>query len=201
MTTPAAINYEPIKKVLRWFDKTLIECRQLKARQGEPVCLTCRKGCSACCSEQVIPTHAEVMLIVSTLDAEERAELTLRVQEWLARAQEIGLEAFCGPEPQFDATTYRKFHLECPLLKDGLCSVYEHRPLSCRMFLTGGPREACEDLELRPRQKFLTIVELNNTAYEAMVGAAQRAGFTSLGLSHLGYLLAIALGLVNEEKL
>ncbi len=88
--------------------------------------LACAKGCAHCCHSRLVAVvPVEVLAIVRHVDrhfgADRRAALAARVKEGAAalRALEEGNE--WG-------------HVPCPLLEDGLCSVYTVRPLVCRGF-------------------------------------------------------------------
>ena len=79
----------------------------------------CAKGCSACCHNPAIISEFEAMLI----------------------AQSTGTPA-ATPKRVFDisasAEARREYHshhagVACSFLKDGLCSIYAHRPTVCRV--------------------------------------------------------------------
>lgn len=197
------MNYAPIRKALRWFDEQLLRVRQYQVRQGKPLCLSCTKGCSACCSEQVILTDAEVGLIMDGMSEDDREALKKKVWIWLAKAQlaDVNPLVDISKPHQFLAIDYRRLQMPCPLLTDqGLCSVYDRRPLSCREFMTGGDPADCADLDKRERQKYVTIVELFDAARTNLLNATKEAGFEGIRVSHLGFLLAIELGLLEEDQ-
>jgi Fe-S-cluster containining protein len=107
------------------------------SQSGTPV--TCQAGCSACCEMYVIP-----------LSVAETGYFWNRVQQlpearWKAvlgkfiRSMESLLAAPPPPAQQDEAKSieafaewYSSLCVPCPLLKDHLCEVYEHRPLACR---------------------------------------------------------------------
>lgn len=74
----------------------------------------CRKGCSHCCHVMVSLSRSEAQLIASKIGATIRADAGAP----LAFTSEEELETITGTP--------------CPFLKDGSCSIYEHRPLACR---------------------------------------------------------------------
>jgi len=78
--------------------------------------LACRKGCAYCCYAAVMITAPEAFRLA-------RAVRTDKATPFLARA---AATAGMSAAQRFG----RK--LPCPLLKDGLCTVYAARPLSCR---------------------------------------------------------------------
>jgi len=80
----------------------------------------CRAGCSDCCSQSFHITEIEADFIaegIARLEPETREALRARAREYVeARGREPGLR------------------LPCPALKDGVCGIYEHRPLMCHKF-------------------------------------------------------------------
>ena len=86
--------------------------------------LACREGCAHCCHQRVGVTVPEALAIFATLEATrspaelgglgERVERAYRATRGLTRDERN------SPEHA------------CPLLDNGLCSVYEVRPLACR---------------------------------------------------------------------
>jgi Fe-S-cluster containining protein len=85
----------------------------------EPIA-ACRKGCCHCC---FIPCHilSEEAKLLADLTGRTMVKPEIRFS--VASRQDPN-----APEPD------PKRHLgePCPFLKDGLCSVYENRPISCR---------------------------------------------------------------------
>jgi hypothetical protein len=89
---------------------------------------------------------------------QEKLDLMKRVGEWLAKFLENHFETVHRP----GAFVYRAAMLWCPLLKDGLCTVYDRRPIECRLFFAQGDPNKCADDRLRPKQKFMESPELVN---------------------------------------
>jgi len=77
--------------------------------------MTCKGKCTQACG--LIP--------LERLELEEiRRRLGRRFQEkWLRSGEAYGVEFMLGTD-----------ELECPLLVDGKCSVYDIRPLICRLY-------------------------------------------------------------------
>lgn len=180
----------PIEAVMRFHDASLKQIRERYFREGRPIRLTCSKGCAACCEELLHVTELEARLIVESLTDAEREDLRKRVTLWLER---IG-NRLDDEERDPDGLEYRSWRIPCPVLKNGVCSAYENRPLRCRSTLTDGPRQACEDLALRPTQRFIEIPELRSAVAERLVQAHGAAGYTAIKVGHLGMMLADELG-------
>ena len=138
--------------------------------------LACVPGCFACCSDRVQLITLEGAFLLEGLERAGRRDLLPRVlaaagsrpapaatmnrlAELVQRGQEPPPEP--GPEAGQGA---------CPLLEDGLCAVYEYRPLACRTMASlrrcraGG--EALED------PWWLTL----NTAFFQLVEQAAAGG-------------------------
>jgi len=86
--------------------------------------LACHEGCSTCCTLRVDVFAHEVLLIAHHIRARFSPEQLSELQARLARHAERVL-----PLTPFQHATQ---NVVCPLLRDGRCSVYEVRPLSCR---------------------------------------------------------------------
>ncbi|OMD71855.1 YkgJ family cysteine cluster protein [Paenibacillus odorifer] len=87
--------------------------------------LACGEGCSNCCQNTQVPIN----------------EIELMGLSWYV-SEEMDSETFQRITPQLIN------HLEttaCPFLLDGRCSVYEVRPIACRVFNVFGKK--CEERE------------------------------------------------------
>jgi Fe-S-cluster containining protein len=81
----------------------------------------CSKGCSHCCNIWVSVTAPEVLYIAKRIQTDAK----LRVGE---AHQATG---------QFSHADRPQHPFPCPHLRDNLCSIYEHRPLFCRLAASG----------------------------------------------------------------
>lgn len=187
----------PIEAVLRFHDTSLKQIRERYYREGRPIRLTCSKGCSACCEELVHVSELEARLIVESLTDAQKQDIRQRVLHWM---DQIG-DRLDDEDSDPDGLEYRSWRIPCPLLINGVCSVYDKRPIPCRSTMTNGPRRACEDLALRPTQRFVVIPELKSAIVDRLLQAHAAAGYTELKFGHLGMMLADHLGLsANAPK-
>lgn len=97
--------------------------------------IQCRAGCSDCCGQLFQITEIEADYIVegvAQMAAGLREELRALARTYLeARKTLIG----DGEEPEaWGSLPPVGTRLACPALKDGVCRIYEHRPLICRKF-------------------------------------------------------------------
>jgi Fe-S-cluster containining protein len=86
--------------------------------------LECHEGCSLCCTLRVDVFAHEVLIIADHILARFSPE---RISEILER-----LDAHADRVLPLTPFQHATRNVVCPLLKDGRCSVYEVRPLSCR---------------------------------------------------------------------
>lgn len=186
------MNLAPLQRLLEDYST-----HQSRAFRQNNVCVTCTTGCAACCQEPLIVTDGEVELILQQLSPEEKEELKKRVAEWIERANQAGLDPE-NTDFKGRVLEYRALRLPCPLLKDNRCSVYPHRPLPCRMFTVTGPRASCEIIEKRLEQRFVTAKEVDEWAISQLPVRLAHSGYDTMAISHLGYLLGFALGLLEE---
>ena len=171
---------KPIAELRDYLDKQL--ARVIAHNNVTP---TCGKGCFHCCREPVYAQRQEVRDIVSAMTNEERDRIKSKVRTWLTGFAVNGF----GDQHRPKADKYRSCFLWCPLLaEDGSCSVYDRRPIECRLHLARGPRLYCEDDKLRSKQEFIMPEGLIHAIMTAQVCALQDG--ESLTWDHLGILLA-----------
>ncbi len=126
---PEAI-LEPLRNLYQDIDRSL-------ARSTDALALPCQRGCDACCKEAVFLSAPEFLLVAQYLLLHRSAaELQSLVQQMLALAERFAdelelLESITGPERDEVAM---RIKFTCPLLQDGVCSIYEARELNARSF-------------------------------------------------------------------
>jgi Fe-S-cluster containining protein len=118
---------------------------------GRPV--SCRKGCGACCRQQVPVTETEARVpaeLVERMPEPRRAAVTGRFADAVRRLDEAGLLAalrgrtvWADGERQAVGREYFEFGIPCPFLEDESCSIHPDRPLVCRGYLVTSPSEHC----------------------------------------------------------
>jgi Fe-S-cluster containining protein len=132
--------------------------------------IPCRPGCSHCCIGPFPITLLDVGLLqegLAQLPPNDRARIEQRAQEQVAAMEaaypRLAASRFLDhwPDPDIDQLVSRFHHAPCPALgEDGLCGLYQFRPLTCRSM--GIPTEqagitsgACEV------QTFVPLVRLS----------------------------------------
>jgi Fe-S-cluster containining protein len=95
---------------------------------------TCSRGCSYCCGRLVVTTRIEALSMadyVFRVPGMYRGELRDAVASHAGMVKGF-LNAIDKPQNEDDLWFARG--IACPFLKDAACSVYEGRPLSCRIY-------------------------------------------------------------------
>lgn len=125
--------------------RRLVDADSAAFLADEALDVSCRAGCTACCSQAVPVTSAEIRAIAAAVDRlpdDRRADVARRVGEVHAALTAAGISAAdvaaAGDDPDARhavATRYFALDLPCPLLFDGTCSIRDDRPLACREYL------------------------------------------------------------------
>jgi Fe-S-cluster containining protein len=134
----------------------------------------CRPGCSHCCHLRVeIRPHSAFVLadhIRTTFTPEQRARALARIEENLAR---IG-----GLTPE----QHNRAAIPCALLENGVCTVYDARPATCRKYHSVSA-ETCRRVHDDPTASRTGAIEDDEVR---MAGNAIALGFAK-GLEDAGY--------------
>src|SRR6516162_9059893 len=110
-------------------------------QEAHPAEVPCRKGCRDCCIGLFDVSLADRDLLregLAKADPETRKDIEARAAALVARLREIepGLgETLDGISPEeIDDLCDAVGDVECPVLgREGVCRLYGHRPLTCRM--------------------------------------------------------------------
>lgn len=148
------------------FGDELTAIMRSKMPSGHPK-TACRAGCSWCCSLVAESSVPEVLAIArylrETLDADQLAVCLSEIERVLE-------ERRSGRRPQ------------CPLLKDGLCTVYPIRPLTCRAW-NSYDADACRTYAETGRG--VAPVNLIQMTSYLGIGQGMDGGLAQAGLSAL----------------
>jgi Fe-S-cluster containining protein len=130
---------DALKEMFKKFDGIMEQhAREMKT--------TCVKGCNNCCMLFATCTLPEGILI---------AEVLLQKPDWRAIVPRLkkAAEEFCFEG--VGAHTYLNKKIPCVFLQDGLCSIYEIRPSTCRYYYSIQDPKLCDPDD--PRRKVATI--------------------------------------------
>ncbi|HSV27026.1 MAG TPA: YkgJ family cysteine cluster protein [Sedimentisphaerales bacterium] len=124
--------------VARQISDTVSRLTQRQSRLSGNI-IPCRKGCAACCRFLVPVSAAEAACII-----EEILSLPPAPKEEVLSAFLKTAGSLLAAEPLADYSSptisgwYRGMEMDCPLLKENICMMYESRPLACREHLAAG---------------------------------------------------------------
>jgi hypothetical protein len=134
----------------------------------------CRKGCSICCTRNVTMTGLEGRLMMGDLD-QTGPEASYFSAMRAAAGQTVyrpritinQLAALCAAGQEIPEEDVHCASGSCPLLTDGLCSVYSVRPFGCRAMLsrvvcTAGGEADMPDFVLSVNTVFQQFIEALN---------------------------------------
>lgn len=114
---------------------TEVEREFVRARRLHGERIHCRPGCSDCCSQLFQITEIEAAFVsrgVRKLDVAARERMTSRALVYLEERRK--LVAASGEPEAWGSLPPPGTRLACPALEDGVCGIYQHRPLICRKF-------------------------------------------------------------------
>jgi Fe-S-cluster containining protein len=143
----------------------------------------CSKGCSHCCYEPAYSDSRQIDHIIEGMSADQIEYVKVQLSAWLEATKEIRKIQRPG------AHEYRDLVIPCPLLRNGLCSAYERRPVDCRIWFAIGHPDDCA-MPARKHQKFADYPMETKTE---IIWPFFEAGIEVNGevhLDHIGVLLA-----------
>jgi Fe-S-cluster containining protein len=135
--------------------------------------ITCKKGCSYCCSRIVACTRLEALGVVEFMESHpgyDLGEISKSVKIHADMMKEF-LNRRSGNQGS-DEIWFGK-NVPCPFLKDGSCSVYDGRPLSCRIYHSMDPAEKCKD-PVRSVGQFKDLLDAEALFQMVISGIARR---------------------------
>jgi Fe-S-cluster containining protein len=152
----------------------------------------CGAGCDACCYLYVMvpPGIAEAIgnYLTERLDAAALRDLRMKLE-----SAAVAAEALEDPS---------RLRHRCPLLgADGLCTIYEVRPLSCRAF-TSQSAKACRSLAFDPNSTVSAIPQNPSQfrVYVEATGALEQAALSQRSSMHQTGLAAALLAVLPDSE-
>lgn len=152
--------------------------------ENNPVKPCCSKGCHTCCSEALTVADAEVKNILEHYPPEKLDALKARTADWMESFRPF--QRAPTKDGLINGFAYLLADIKCPFLEGGLCSIYEHRPFSCRVYFAAGNPEHCK----MPHRITQQIADYNYTDPRFATGyfdTMMNEG--SIRMDHLGVLL------------
>jgi Fe-S-cluster containining protein len=120
-------------------------------REGK--CVSCKKGCGACCRQLVpiSPVEARaVARLVAEMPEPRQSEIRARFVAARRRLEETGIwdrlsqrQDWAEERVSEIGLEYFRLGIPCPFLEEESCSIHRDRPLTCREYLVTSPAENC----------------------------------------------------------
>lgn len=110
----------------------------------------------------------------------EREIVRQRTVAWVKKARPL------LKEDMPNAFKWRLADIECPFLLNGLCSVYERRPIGCRVFYATGNPDDCK----MPAREHQQVYNVSSRDIMRLMDGFFFAGQDRIEMDHLGCLLA-----------
>jgi Fe-S-cluster containining protein len=139
----------PLLQILS--DKVVASAEHEAQQQG--VCISCKKGCGACCRQLVpiSPVEArDIARLVGEMPEARRREILSRFARARHKLEAAGLWQRLDDRQDWPPEGISEIGLEyfrqgiaCPFLEDESCSIHRERPLTCREYLVTSPAENC----------------------------------------------------------
>ena len=134
------VSVENLKAAIRAMyesvDGLLEAFLQRAGSDGKPA--DCKKGCAFCCHQPVFALTHEMLYLKSFVEL----SLPDKQQGFIERAREKSLLTL-----NKSLEEQQTIKSACPFLEDNSCSVYEARPMACRIYLSWSLRSCQKDFE------------------------------------------------------
>jgi Fe-S-cluster containining protein len=159
----------PLLQILS--DKIVASAEEGAAEQGR--CVSCTKGCGACCRQlvPVSPVEARhVARLVDSLPQPRQQVIRDRFAAARAKLQDAGLWAQLSERQAWPKSNvlpmgldYFALGIACPFLEEESCSIHLDRPMTCREYLVTSPAEHCA----RPTPQTVKTINLPANVWTA----------------------------------
>lgn len=155
----------------------------------------CKKGCHHCCYEPAYTDRRVIDHIIAGMTPEQIEEVKAKLPAWLERTEQA------RKEERPASLSYLALRAACPLLKDGMCSVYERRPMDCRIWFAMGNPDDCAGFGERRKHQKIACWPDEAMAYFCrpwMQSTLEEEG--EIVMDHIGVLLAERLLNIEVES-
>ena len=159
-------------------------------REGMKV--DCHKGCEYCCSQAVLASNHEVLLIWHYMDEHMTAGLIDAIKSRNSIKHKI--------THQMSAMEFLHYMHPCPFLEDGSCIIYPVRPMACRCYLSASMK-SCQDQHDNPedRTRIAALYEFPLKAVRSM-NEGIRSALMETGLIPSEWLLETFMAAVYADE-
>lgn len=141
-----------------------------KFEDDMPELVKCGKGCSDCCHALFDITLIEAMYINAKFNEKfsglERSEILQRADKADRQIHKLKRKVYKATQEGRPASEIlmevSKARVRCPMLgDDDLCGIYEHRPITCRLYgvptSIGGEAHTCNQAGFKGGEKYPTV--------------------------------------------
>lgn len=121
----------------------------------------CRPSCNFCCTTKLYVTSVEAELLFDSLSDDDwnKIEKLSDYPRPKYTHNQLGLLYYSGEEPKEESLDLTLS--SCPLLtSEGLCGVYERRPLICRLLLSFSPCSSDQPAQITEKLYLLSLISL-----------------------------------------
>jgi Fe-S-cluster containining protein len=159
---------------------------------SEGLKVDCREGCAYCCSQAVLASTHEVLLIKDFMDANFTREARSGIQK---RAGDKNAKT-----SRMTAMEFLHHNHPCPFLEDGNCMIHVVRPMACRCYLSSSLK-TCQDQYDDPENRS-RVAALYDFPLKAGRGMNEgiRSGLLEKGLVPVEWLLEAFIHEMFEDE-
>ncbi|MGE5567415.1 MAG: YkgJ family cysteine cluster protein [Rhodospirillales bacterium] len=170
----APLRVADLLPILHSFDNAVVGMVASKT-ESDGKKISCRAACGACCRQLVPASEAEAVYLaelVAEMPPERQARVRRRFQEALEALGAPLVERLSDTTKLTDIELRREIGREyfsrgvpCPFLEDESCSIYEHRPMSCREYLVTSPAVNCRTPSAETIRQVVIPLKLSTILY------------------------------------
>jgi len=165
---PAEVAPELAENALEFTDRMIVRGLSQSPRSEQPACAI---HCTSCCHLHTTASVPEVILLA------ERVRVAIVPLEPLRENLSRHITQTTG----LNANERRQLRLPCPLLKDGMCLVYEARPLVCRGW-NSLEKQRCEADLVSPERGTQALLNLKQYRAASHIAQGLANAIQSFGL-------------------
>jgi Fe-S-cluster containining protein len=159
--------------------------------EREDMRVDCRKGCVYCCSQAVLASNHEILILSHYVDEHVPSKVKKDIKTRTADKHEI--------TRSMNAMEFLRYIHPCPFLEEGSCLIYPVRPMACRCYLSGNLK-SCRNQNDNPDDRS-AIAELYEFPLRAVRGMNEgiRSALMEAGLIPSEWLLETFMAAVLEN--
>lgn len=155
--------FRSMEQLYLGIDQLIDSLAVMAQKQSRPI--HCKKGCSYCCHQAVFANSYELHYLGNFIKARFDSSGIQNIKEKAGAKNKV--------TSKLDEKSVLNYKSPCPLLKDGTCSVYDARPMACRIYLSTDVGSCIEFYENPTNEKnYPALLE-----FPLMAGRMMNEGF------------------------